>query len=93
MSKTYSGVQALENQPLNIITGVTKPTHKVFMNGYDIEEDIAEIQRVCSQDDYLWDELTAKEHMILTAIFKGIKFGPELSNAVEFGFGSTLRWK
>lgn len=56
------------------------------MNGFDIEEDIAEIQQtigVCSQDDFLWDELTAKEHMLLTAIFKGIKWGPDLHNAVE----------
>jgi ABC-type multidrug transport system ATPase subunit len=72
---------------INIITGVTKPTHgKVYLNGYDIEEDIAEIQQtigVCSQDDYLWDELTAKEHMLLTAIFKGIKWGPELHAAVD----------
>lgn len=72
---------------INIITGVTKPTHgKVYLNGYDIEEDISEVQQtigVCSQDDYLWDELTAKEHMLLTAIFKGIKWGPELHNAVE----------
>jgi ABC-type multidrug transport system ATPase subunit len=72
---------------INIITGVTKPTHgKVYLNGYDIEEDIAEIQQtigVCSQDDYLWDELTAKEHMLLTAIFKGIKWGPGLHAAVD----------
>jgi ABC-type multidrug transport system ATPase subunit len=38
---------------------------------------------VCSQDDYLWDELTAREHMLLTAIFKGIRWGPELHAAVD----------
>jgi ATP-binding cassette, subfamily A (ABC1), member 3 len=72
---------------INIITGVTTPTHgKVFINGLDVEHDVAEIQQtigVCSQDDLLWDELTAKEHMLLTAAFKGLEWGPRLFAAVD----------
>lgn len=47
---------------------------------------MAEIQQtigVCSQDDLLWDELTAKEHMLLTAAFKGLEWGPQLYAAVD----------
>mmetsp|Transcript_32 Transcript_32/g.58 ORF Transcript_32/g.58 Transcript_32/m.58 type:complete len:1981 (-) Transcript_32:168-6110(-) len=72
---------------INIITGIVSPTHgKVFINGLDSELDQAEIQQtigVCSQDDLVWDELTAREHMLLTAVFKGLNIGPELYSAVD----------
>jgi ABC-type lipoprotein export system ATPase subunit len=72
---------------INVITGLIAPTHgKVFMNGLDVETDVAEVQQtigVCAQDDLLWDELTAKEHMLLTATFKGCVVGAPLMEAVR----------
>lgn len=68
---------------INIITGQVGPTHgKVFMMGLDVEADSAQVQQiigVCPQDDILWDDLTAREHMLLVAAFKGIKMGPLLT--------------
>ncbi len=52
----------------------------------DLENDASEVQQaigVCAQDDLLWDELTAREHMLLTAAFKGLEFGPPLTEAVN----------
>lgn len=64
---------------INIITGLIAPTHgKVYINGLDAEIDVAEVQQVigvCPQDDILWDDLTAREHMLLTAAFKGLQVG------------------
>jgi ABC-type multidrug transport system ATPase subunit len=72
---------------INIITGTTSPTHgKVYLSGLDVSEDISEIQQtigVCAQDDYLWDDLTAREHMLLTAVFKGVQWGESLYTAVD----------
>ena len=34
--------------------------------------------------DYLWDDLSAREHMLIHAAFKGIPAGPELTASVEF---------
>ena len=67
---------------INIITGLVAPTHgKVFMMGLDVEADSSQVQQligVCPQDDILWDDLTAREHMLLVAAFKGLRWGPEL---------------
>lgn len=64
---------------INVITGLIAPTHgKVYINGLDAETDVAEVQQaigVCPQDDILWDDLTALEHMYLTAAFKGLEIG------------------
>ena len=51
-----------------------------------MEENPSEIQQligVCPQDDILWGDLTAKEHMDLFAAFKGIQLGSTLTQAVE----------
>ena len=59
---------------------------KVYLSGLDVEDDAAEVQQtigVCAQDDLLWDDLTAREHMLLTAAFKGIEWGPALMNSVD----------
>lgn len=78
---------------INIITGQVGPTHgKVFMMGLDVEADSAQVQQiigVCPQDDILWDDLTAREHMLLVAAFKGIKMGPLLTK-VNFCFTHYL---
>jgi ABC-type multidrug transport system ATPase subunit len=54
--------------------------------GMDAAIDAAEMQQaigVCAQDDILWDDLTAREHMLLTAAFKGLRFGVDLTSAVN----------
>lgn len=72
---------------INILTGLIAPTHgKVYLSGYDIENDAALVQQiigVCPQDDLLWDDLTAREHMFLTAAFKGLIMGSLLTEAVK----------
>lgn len=78
---------------MNCLTGLTSPTHgKVFLNGLDIDHDVTEIQQsigVCPQHDLLWDELTAREHMLLTAAFKGCVIGKPLLKAVDFVLGKV----
>jgi ABC-type multidrug transport system ATPase subunit len=68
---------------INIITGLIGPTHgKVFMMGLDVETQSSQVQQiigVCPQDDILWDDLTAREHMLLVAAFKGVRWGPTLN--------------
>ena len=58
------------------------PTHgKVYLQGLDVERDSAAVQQVigvCPQDDVLWDDLTAREHMLLVAAFKGLRWGEVL---------------
>ena len=72
---------------INLMTGHTMPTHgKVFLAGLDVDIDMTSIQQmigVCAQDEYLWDDLTAREHMQLHAAFKGLMPGPELTRAVD----------
>eukprot|EP01037_Dinobryon_pediforme_P018669 gene18669-18968_t len=71
VSKTFKGVQALK---------------EVFICGYDVDYEMRIVQQsigVCSQDDFLWDELTAMEHMRIHALFKGLREGPRLQAACE----------
>ncbi len=42
---------------------------------------------VCSQEDVLWDDLNGREHMFLTAAFKGLRWGPQLFAAVDAVLG------
>ena len=61
---------------VNMMTGIAAPTHgHIFANGLDIEDDVAEVQQivsVCPQDDLLWDNLTAWEHLQMYAALKGL---------------------
>lgn len=61
---------------INVITGLTASTRgKTFLNGLDIDEDMSDIQQsigVCPQHDILWENLTAMDHMLLVAAFKGL---------------------
>ena len=72
---------------INIITGLLKPTHgKVFISGLNVEVDSSSVQQitgVCPQHDLLWTDLTAREHIYLTAAFKGIEAGKPLELAVK----------
>jgi ABC-type multidrug transport system ATPase subunit len=74
---------------INILTGLTSPTRgKTFLSGLDIDEDVADVQQligVCPQHDILWEDLTAMDHMLLVAAFKGLSgdnlFAPLFTNA------------
>lgn len=61
---------------MKTLTGVHKPTHgNAFIFGLDVSEDIAHLQEimgVCPQEDLLWPELTAREHLHIYSRFKGI---------------------
>lgn len=77
---------------------MVSPTHgKVYMMGLDVERDAAQIQQVigvCPQDDILWNDLTAREHMLLVAAFKGLRWGPALSKVrvvCASGWGSYIK--
>jgi len=60
---------------INMLTGLCKPTSGTAkICGFDIKENMTEIRKVlgvCPQHDILWDELTAKEHLILFGRLKG----------------------
>lgn len=64
---------------INIITGLTPLTSgsgQIF--GYDIETEMSEIRKilgVCPQHDILWNELTAKEHLVMFGMIKGSNKG------------------
>ena len=61
---------------INILTGIHSPTHgEAFIFGVDVKVDMAKLQKImgcCPQEDLLWAELTAREHLHLYARFKGI---------------------
>jgi ABC-type multidrug transport system ATPase subunit len=61
---------------INMLTGLFLPTSGfATIYGYDIETQIENIQNimgVCPQQNILWDELTAREHLTLFAVLKGI---------------------
>lgn len=69
----------------NILSGITTTTHgDVYISGYDCNYEMNDIQQiigVCPQQDFLWDELTALEHMRLYARFKGLRVGERLEKA------------
>jgi ABC-type multidrug transport system ATPase subunit len=56
---------------INILTGNLSPTQGTAkINGYDVMDEPEAIQTMiglCPQHDILWEELTAKEHIILYA--------------------------
>ena len=67
---------------LNVFTlslrgiGIHPPTHgAAFIFGLDVSVDIADLQRimgVCAQDDLLWLELSARQHLRIYARMKAI---------------------
>lgn len=61
---------------ISILTGIHSPTHgEAFIFGLDVKADMAKLQKImgcCPQEDLLWAELTAREHLHLYARFKGI---------------------
>lgn len=69
----------------NILSGIIPTTHgNVYILGHDCNFEMMSIQQmigICPQADFLWDELTALEHMHLVARFKGLRVGPKLDAA------------
>ena len=72
---------------INILTGISSPSYgTATIFGLDILSDMREIRKilgVCPQHDILWDELTAKEHLILFARLKEIPYEEALRDAEE----------
>jgi ABC-type multidrug transport system ATPase subunit len=59
-----------------MLTGLFSPTSgTAFIYGKNVLSDMDEIQNVmgvCPQHNILWDELTAREHLIFFAVLKRI---------------------
>ena len=62
---------------MKMLIGVHPPTHgDAFIFGLSVRDDLSAIQEVmgsCPQDDILWWELTARDHLELYAHFKGVE--------------------
>ena len=71
---------------INMLTGLLSPTSgSAKVCGYDLVEEMDFIRKhlgVCPQHDILWDELTAKEHIILFGRIKGMT-KEEIESVVE----------
>jgi len=65
---------------INVLTGLLRASSgDAILYGHNVSEEMEEIQRligVCPQNNILWEELTAREHM---EIFAGIKNVPKES--------------
>ena len=61
---------------IKTLIGIHPPTHgSAFIFGLDVAVDVADLQRimgVCAQEDLLWLELTAREHLRIYARLKAI---------------------
>ncbi|KFM77692.1 ATP-binding cassette sub-family A member 2, partial [Stegodyphus mimosarum] len=64
-----------------MLTGDTNVTAgDAFLNGFSIRRDLQKVQQYigyCPQFDALYEELTAKEHLILYSRFRGIPLKEE----------------
>jgi ABC-type multidrug transport system ATPase subunit len=80
---------------LNILTGFLQPTSgNALVQGYDIRtemENIYGIMGVCPQDNLLWPQLTAREHLSFYGRLKGLT-SPKLEAAVEAGLRAVNLW-
>ena len=72
---------------INMLTGAYQPTHgKAFIMGLDSGRDADRLQQivgVCAQHDYLYKDLTAREHLLLNARFKGVRRGAALGAEID----------
>jgi ABC-type multidrug transport system ATPase subunit len=61
---------------MNILTGLLNSSGgDAFIFGKDVKTDIDQIRKrigICPQHDILWDDLTAKEHLLLFGLFKDV---------------------
>lgn len=80
---------------INILTGFMTPTSgTAWINGKDIQSDmdaVYGIMGVCPQDNLIWPQLTAREHMSFYGRLKNLK-GPQLQAAVENSLKSVNLW-
>eukprot|EP00854_Cymbomonas_tetramitiformis_P011128 gene11128-13151_t len=64
---------------IKLLTGNADPTHgEAFVVGLDVRTRMREIRRrvgLCAQEDLLWGELTAAEHLHLYGRLKGVPWG------------------
>mmetsp|Transcript_23109 Transcript_23109/g.41251 ORF Transcript_23109/g.41251 Transcript_23109/m.41251 type:complete len:901 (-) Transcript_23109:1806-4508(-) len=71
---------------IGMLTGILTPSGGyASVGGYNILDKITEARKllgVCPQHDILWDELTAREHLILFAKLKGLH-GEERKREIE----------
>lgn len=72
---------------INILTGLTKASYgSATICGYDIHTEMDKIRKVlgvCPQHDILWDELSAKEHLILFGRIKQLPYDVVIKDAEE----------
>jgi ABC-type multidrug transport system ATPase subunit len=80
---------------LNILTGFLQPSSgNALVQGHDIRtemEAIYGIMGVCPQDNLLWPQLTAREHLSFYGRLKGLTT-PKLEAAVEAGLRAVNLW-
>lgn len=63
---------------IRLLTGATEPTHgEAFVMGYSLTEDIATLQALqfialCPQFDIFWPSLTARHHLYIVSMLKGL---------------------
>jgi len=73
---------------INMLVGFTQPTHgTATIQGFDITREmdrIYTIMGVCPQHDILWENLTARQHMMFYGRLKNLR-GAELGEAVSYG--------
>jgi ATP-binding cassette subfamily A (ABC1) protein 2 len=66
----------VQTTTINMMTGLFTPSSgTAFIYGHNVLSDMDEIQNitgVCPQHNILWDELTAREHLIFFAVLKRI---------------------
>jgi ABC-type multidrug transport system ATPase subunit len=73
-------------QIISMLTGLFEPTKgTAFIDGKSIKHDMATIQQgmgICPQHDHLYDDLTAREHLLFYGRLKGFG-GKELNDMVD----------
>lgn len=73
---------------INILTGLSPSTSgSASIFGLDINEDMQDIHKIlgiCPQHDILWNELTAKEHLVLFGQLKGLSKATSTQEAEGF---------
>jgi ABC-type multidrug transport system ATPase subunit len=82
---------------INVLTGLLSPTHgEVFEFGEDLrtaKDAIREQTGVCPQDDVLFEELTAEEHLWFYGCFKGVPLGESRTYASYVDCWSAWVWE
>ena len=80
---------------INILTGFMTPTSgTAWINGKDIQNDmdaVYGIMGVCPQDNLIWPQLTAREHLSFYGRLKNLK-GQDLRAAVEASLKGVNLW-